>query len=58
MSGHLTENVRVRIDQELRRELERQAATLERKPAELARMLIREGLERRKAETARRGRAR
>lgn len=49
---HLTESVRVRVEPELKLELERRAAELDRKPAAVARQAIREYLNRPAAQPA------
>lgn len=44
MSGNLTAELTVRMDEATRAELDRRAAASDRKPSELARRLIRQGL--------------
>lgn len=55
---HLSETLRVRVDAELRAELERQAVQADRPAAYLARVILREGLERRRLEREEAGRGR
>lgn len=42
----LTETIRVRVDEDTKRELDHRAAKIDRKPSDVARRYIREGLER------------
>lgn len=56
--SHLSETLKVRVESETRNELERQAQLEDRPPAWLHRSILREGLERRRAELEKAGRGR
>jgi predicted transcriptional regulator len=56
--SHLAETLKVRVEAEMREELERQARLEDRPPSWLHRTILREGLERRRRQLEKAGRGR